>query len=31
VNDYLPHRRIMHRATLKGSRPFNRARPVAGN
>ena len=27
VNDYLPHRRIMHRATLKGSRPFNRARP----
>ena len=28
VNDYLPHRRIMHRATLKGSRPFNRARSV---
>jgi taurine dioxygenase len=27
VNDYLPHRRIMHRATLKGSRPFNRSRP----
>lgn len=26
VNDYLPHRRVMHRATLKGSRPFNRAR-----
>jgi taurine dioxygenase len=30
VNDYLPHRRIMHRATLKGSRPFNRSRPDAG-
>ena len=28
VNDYLPHRRIMHRATLKGSRPFNRSRPA---
>jgi taurine dioxygenase len=27
VNDYLPHRRVMHRATLKGSRPFNRSRP----
>lgn len=26
VNDYFPHRRVMHRATLKGSRPFNRAR-----
>ena len=26
VNDYLPHRRVMHRATLKGSRPRNRAR-----
>jgi taurine dioxygenase len=22
VNDYLPHRRVMHRATLKGSRPL---------
>lgn len=29
VNDYLPHRRVMHRATLKGSQPFNRARPNA--
>jgi taurine dioxygenase len=27
VNDYLPHRRVMHRTTLKGSRPFNRSRP----
>jgi taurine dioxygenase len=27
VNDYLPHRRVMHRATLKGSRPFNRSHP----
>jgi taurine dioxygenase len=26
VNDYLPHRRIMHRATLKGSRPCRRSR-----
>ena len=26
VNDYLPHRRVMHRATFKGSRPFNRWR-----
>ncbi|HEX4081017.1 MAG TPA: TauD/TfdA family dioxygenase [Rhizomicrobium sp.] len=25
VNDYLPHRCGMHRATLRGSRPFNRA------
>jgi taurine dioxygenase len=31
VNDYLPHRRVMHRATLKGSRPFNRSRPDAGH
>jgi taurine dioxygenase len=31
VNDYLPHRRVMHRATLKGSRPYNRARPSAAN
>ncbi len=26
VNDYLPHRRIMNRATVLGDRPFNRAR-----
>lgn len=31
VNDYLPNRRIMHRATLKGSRPFNRSRPDPAN
>ena len=31
VNDYLPHRRVMHRATLKGSRPFNRSRPNEAN
>ncbi|HEY2446717.1 MAG TPA: taurine dioxygenase [Rhizomicrobium sp.] len=31
VNDYLPDRRIMHRATIKGSRPFNRSRPSPAN
>ena len=30
VNDYLPHRRIMNRATILGDRPYNRARkPVS--
>lgn len=26
VNDYLPARRVMHRATILGDRPYNRAR-----
>lgn len=29
VNDYLPQRRIMNRATILGDRPFNRARKPA--
>lgn len=29
VNDYLPNRRIMHRATVLGDRPYNRARKPA--
>jgi taurine dioxygenase len=29
VNDYLPNRRIMHRATILGDRPYNRARKPA--
>lgn len=27
VNDYLPHRRIMNRATVLGDRPYHRSRP----
>ena len=30
VNDYLPHRRIMNRATVLGDRPYNRSRMPAG-
>lgn len=26
VNDYLPHRRVMHRATVLGDRPYHRSR-----
>jgi taurine dioxygenase len=29
VNDYLPARRVMHRATILGDRPYNRARKPA--
>jgi len=29
ANDYLPHRRVTHRATLKGSRRLNCARPIS--
>ena len=30
VNDYLPHRRIMNRATVLGDRPYHRSRLPAG-
>lgn len=30
VNDYLPHRRIMNRATVLGDRPYHRLRMPAG-
>jgi taurine dioxygenase len=26
VNDYLPHRRVMNRATVLGDRPYHRSR-----
>jgi taurine dioxygenase len=29
VNDYLPHRRVMHRATVLGDRPYHRLRRPA--
>jgi taurine dioxygenase len=29
VNDYLPARRVMNRATIIGDRPYNRARKPA--
>ena len=29
VNDYLPHRRVMVRATILGDRPYDRSRPPA--
>jgi taurine dioxygenase len=30
VDDYRPFRRIMHRATIKGDRPYNRSRRLPG-
>lgn len=30
VNDYLPHRRVMNRATVLGDRPYHRSRLPAG-